>query len=53
MLRQNYYRFEARARRGLEEDLQDLLRGRATVLQQMAIVRRMQRSYPFLRPEGA
>lgn len=50
-LRQNNSRFEARTRRGLEEDLADITGGNGlTVVQQVAVVRRMQRSYPFLRP---
>ncbi|CAM9696972.1 unnamed protein product [Laminaria digitata] len=50
-LRQNNSRFEARTRRGLEEDLADLTSGNGlTVVQQIAVVRRMQRSYSFLRP---
>ncbi|CAN0551465.1 unnamed protein product, partial [Ectocarpus sp. 12 AP-2014] len=49
-LRQNASRFDSRARRRLEEDLTDLMaRGLPTVSQQIAVVHRMQRSYPFLR----
>lgn len=52
-LRQNTSRFDSRARRRLEEDLADLMaRGRPTVSQQIAVVHRMQRSYPFLRAGG-
>ncbi|CAM9536503.1 unnamed protein product [Ectocarpus fasciculatus] len=52
-LRQNASRFDSRARRRLEEDLTDLMaRGRPTVSQQIAVVHRMQRSYPFLRASG-
>ncbi|CBJ27434.1 conserved unknown protein [Ectocarpus siliculosus] len=52
-LRQNASRFDSRARRRLEEDLTDLMaRGRPTVSQQIAVVHRMQRSYPFLRAGG-
>ncbi|CAB1118703.1 unnamed protein product [Ectocarpus sp. CCAP 1310/34] len=52
-LRQNASRFDSRTRRRLEEDLADLMaRGRPTVSQQIAVVHRMQRSYPFLRAGG-
>lgn len=51
-LRKNSSRFDTRARRALEEDLSDMTRDSTTVLQQMEIIRRLQRSYPFLRPEG-
>ncbi|CAM9144905.1 unnamed protein product [Scytosiphon promiscuus] len=52
-LRLNGSRFDSRTRRKLEEDLADLMaRGRPTVSQQVAVVRRMQRSYAFFRSEG-
>lgn len=52
-LRQNRSRFDSKTRRRLEEDLADLAAtGRPTVLQQTAVVRRLQRSYPFLRADG-
>ncbi|CAM9267073.1 unnamed protein product [Ectocarpus sp. 6 AP-2014] len=52
-LRQNASRFDSRTRRRLEEDLTDLMaRGPPTVSQQIAVVHRMQRSYPFLRAGG-
>ncbi|KAG5185626.1 ATP synthase regulation protein NCA2-domain-containing protein [Tribonema minus] len=48
LLQQNASRFDARTRRGVEEDLRDLLAHGITVTQQLAVVRRMQRTYPFL-----